>query len=160
MEAGSDGHLTSTPEKVSGMLYNVLIVEDDREMAQSLAAQIGILGHIVAVAYGPRMALQQLNQVIPDVIFMDINMPGVNGLEVLRFLRRDPTTANVPVVIISANDTQDSIKAAIQAGANHYLIKPPTLEDIEDAFRQAIRVPPPNRPEDSNGSSPDGDLSS
>lgn len=135
------------------MLYNVLIVEDDREMAQSLAAQIGILGHIVAVAYGPRMALQQLNQVIPDVIFMDINMPGVNGLEVLRFLRRDPTTATVPVVIISANDTEDSIKAALQAGANYYLVKPPTLEDIEEAFRRAITVPPPS----SNGSGPSPD---
>jgi CheY-like chemotaxis protein len=137
------------------MLYNVLIVEDDREMAQSLAAQIGILGHIVAVAYGPRMALQQLNQVIPDVIFMDINMPGVNGLEVLRFLRRDPTTANVPVVIISANDTPDSIQAAMQAGANHYLVKPPTLEDIEDAFRRAITVPPPSA--NGSGASADGD---
>ncbi|MBP8972463.1 MAG: response regulator [Anaerolineae bacterium] len=124
------------------MLYNVLIVEDDRQMAQSLAAQIGVLGHTVVIAYGPRMAIQQLNQVIPDVIFMDLNMPGLNGLEVLRFLRRDPTTAAVPVVIVSASDDQETISAALKAGANDYIVKPPTIETIEQALARAVRLPP------------------
>jgi len=130
------------------MLYNVLVVEDDRQTAESLAAQITVLGHTVATAYGPRMALQRLNQVIPDIIFMDLNMPGVNGLEVLRFLRRDPVTAKVPVVIISAQDSQDIIQAALEAGANHYLVKPPTLEDIEGALSKVLsQNPPPSLPE-------------
>jgi len=124
------------------MLYNVLIVEDDRQMAQSLAAQIGVLGHTVVIAYGPRMAIQQLNQVIPDVIFMDLNMPGLNGLEVLRFLRRDPTTAAAPVVIVSASDDQETISAALKAGANDYIVKPPTIETIEQALARAVRLPP------------------
>lgn len=126
------------------MLYNALIVEDDRQAAQSLAAQLSVLGHTVAIAYGPRMAIQQLNQVIPDVIFMDLNMPGVNGLEVLRFLRRDPVTAKVPVVIVSANDTEDIKKSAYEAGANSYLVKPPMLEDLEAVLQRVITVPPPN----------------
>ncbi len=124
------------------MLYNVLIVEDDRQMAQSLAAQIGVLGHTVAIAYGPRMALQQLSQVIPDVILMDINMPGLNGLEVLRFLRRDPITANVPVIVVSANDSQEMIHAALRAGANAYIVKPPTIEAIEEALDRVVQLPP------------------
>lgn len=123
------------------MLYNVLIVEDDHQMAQSLAAQVGVLGHTVAIAYGPRMALQQLSQVVPDVIFMDLSMPGLNGLEVLRFLRRDPTTAAVPVVIVSANDSQEIISAALQAGASEYLIKPPTIEAIAQALDRVVRLP-------------------
>jgi len=125
------------------MLYNVLIVEDDRRTAQGLAAQISVLGHTVVIAYGPRMALQQLNQVIPDVIFMDINMPGVNGIEVLRFLRRDPYTERVPVIIVSANDDQETINSAMEAGANHYLVKPPTLEEIEIALSEVLRAFPP-----------------
>ena len=123
------------------MLYNVLIVEDDHQMAQSLAAQVGVLGHTVAIAYGPRMAIQQLNQVVPDVIFMDLAMPGLNGLEVLRFLRRDPTTAAVPVVIVSANDSQEVISAALQAGASDYIIKPPTIEAIAQALERVVRLP-------------------
>jgi CheY-like chemotaxis protein len=125
------------------MLYNALIVEDDRQAAQGLAAQLSVLGHTVAIAYGPRMAIQQLNQVIPDIIFMDINMPGVDGLEVLRFLRRDPVTAKVPVVIVSANDTDDIKKMALDAGANGYLVKPPMIEDIEATLLSVITVPPP-----------------
>ena len=124
------------------MLYNVLIVEDDRQMAQGLAAQVGVLGHTVVIAYGPRMAIQQLNQVIPDVIFMDLNMPGLNGLEVLRFLRRDPTTATVPVVIVSASDDKETISAALEAGANDYIVKPPTIDAIEDALARVVRLPP------------------
>ncbi|MCZ7541322.1 MAG: response regulator [Anaerolineae bacterium] len=124
------------------MLYNVLIVEDDRQMAQSLAAQIGVLGHTVVIAYGPRMAIQQLSQVIPDVIFMDLNMPGLNGLEVLRFLRRDPTTATVPVVIVSASDDQETISGALKAGANDYIVKPPTIEGIEQALARVVKLPP------------------
>lgn len=122
------------------VLYNVLIVEDDRRMAQSLAAQIGVLGHTVAISYGPRMALQQLNEVIPDVIFMDINMPGIDGLEVLRFLRRDPMTMDVPVVIVSAEEQEQSKKAALEAGANYYIVKPPTLEDIEAALDKVVHL--------------------
>ncbi len=131
------------------MLYNVLIVEDDRKMAATLAEQVRVLGHTVSTVYSPRMAMQQLNQVIPDVILMDINMPGVNGLEVLRFLRRDPVTERVPVIIVSANDSQEVIQAAMEAGANYYLVKPPMLEDIERALEHSITIKPPSN----NGSS-------
>jgi CheY-like chemotaxis protein len=130
------------------MLYNILVVDDDRQTADSMASQIRVIGHTVAVAYGPRMAIQQLNQVIPDVIFMDINMPGVNGLEVVRFLRRDPKTMKVPVVIVSANDSPEFKRAALEAGANHYLVKPPMLDDIETALTQVLgKSPPPAAPD-------------
>ena len=125
------------------MLYNVLIIDDDRRTADSLAAQVGVLGHTVAVAYGPRMALRQLSQVIPDVILLDINMPGVNGLEVLRFLRRDPPTASVPVIVITANDSREMRLAARDAGANFYLVKPPMLDEIEGALDRAVSLNPP-----------------
>lgn len=125
------------------MLYNVLIVEDDRNLAESLAAQLGVLGHIVATAYGPRMAMQRLSQVIPDVIFLDINMPGVNGLEVLGFLRRDPATATVPVIIVSAEEATTMRQAAFESGANFYIVKPPTLEQIEEALSTVMSPNPP-----------------
>ena len=132
------------------MLYNVLVVEDDHRTAQSLAAMIGVLGHTVGIAYGPRMALKQLNEVIPDVIFLDWNMPGINGLEVLRFLRRDPYTRDVPVVLVSANDSEEEIQTAMKAGANYYIVKPPTVEEIEAVlgkiFPQKAQTKPSTEP--------------
>jgi PleD family two-component response regulator len=117
------------------MLYNVLVVDDDHGMAEALAAMIRVLGHTVGIAYGPRMAMQQLNEVIPDVIFLDINMPGVDGFEVLRYLRRDPYTHKVPVIIVSANDAPEDKQKAMEAGANFYAIKPPTIDGIEMALK-------------------------
>jgi len=125
------------------MLYNVLIVEDNRRTAESLASQIQALGHTVVIALGPRSALQHLNQVIPDVILMDINMPGVNGLEVLRFLRRDPLTAQVPVVIVTGEESPEIKRQAFAAGANAYLLKPPTLEALEKALDHVMIANPP-----------------
>jgi CheY-like chemotaxis protein len=136
------------------MLYNVLIVEDDRQTAESLAAQLGVLGHTVATALSPRVALQQLNQVIPDVIFMDMNMNGVSGLEVLRFLRRDPMTTTVPVIIVSAEEQASIIKAAREAGANDYIVKPPTLEQLEEALAKVMNSTSP--PTVSNGATKAG----
>jgi twitching motility two-component system response regulator PilH len=117
------------------MLYNVLVVEDDRRMADGLASQLRLLGHTVATAYGPRAAIQHLNEVIPDVIFLDLNMPGVNGVEVLRFLRRDPTTTHVPVIICSADDDTETKMEVMAAGANFFIVKPPMIEDIEHALK-------------------------
>ena len=130
------------------MRYNTMIVEDDRQMAQSFASMLNILGHNAAVCYGSRMAIQHLNQGIPDVIFMDINMPGVDGLEMLRFLRRDPVTADVPVVIVSAEDQTTARKAAYEAGANYYIVKPAMLEDLEQALNDVVKldIPAPKSP--------------
>jgi len=125
------------------MRCNVLIIEDDRRTADSLGAQVSVLGHTVALAYGARMALHQLGQVIPDVILLDINMPGVDGLEVLRFLRREPPTAGVPVLVNTANDSHEMRLAAREPGANAYLVKPPMLEDIERAIDRVGIVNPP-----------------
>jgi twitching motility two-component system response regulator PilH len=122
------------------MFYNVLIVEDDRRTADTLADQIRVLGHTVAITYSPRSAMRSLSEVIPDVIFMDINMPGVDGIEVLRFLRRDPTTAKVPVIICSAEEAESIKRSALTAGANAYLLKPPTLEEIESTLKRVVTV--------------------
>jgi CheY-like chemotaxis protein len=122
------------------MRYNVLIVEDDRQMAQTLASMLDVLGHNVVVCYGPRMAIQQLSGVIPDVIFMDVHMPGVDGLEMVRYLRRDPATAELPVVIVSAEDQESAQTAAKDAGANYYIIKPPMLDDIEKALAEVVKL--------------------
>jgi CheY-like chemotaxis protein len=102
------------------------------------------------------MALQQLNEVIPDVIFMDVNMPGIDGLEVLRFLRRDPMTKDVPVIIVSAEGQEESKRAAIDAGANYYIVKPPTLEEIEKALDLVVHLANDSEePDDQKGRAPD-----
>ncbi len=125
------------------MYYNVLLVEDDRRTAESLASQLRVMGHTVSMALSPRLAMQTLNQVIPDVIFMDINMPGIDGLEVVRFLRRDPVTSMVPVVVVTANDSPEVKEQSYEAGADYFLVKPTSIEDLEAALKHVLRDAPP-----------------
>ncbi len=120
------------------MPYNILVVDDDKNTANSIADSLRLLGHTVAVAFGPRGALYKLNNVIPDVLFLDINMPGVDGLEICRYLRRDPATASVPIVVVSANSEQAHKDEAFGAGANYYIVKPAMLDDLETALGRVM----------------------
>ena len=130
------------------MPYNILVVDDDKDTANSLADLLRLLGHTVAVALGPRGALYKLNNVIPDALLLDVNMPGVDGLEICRYLRRDPATANVPIIIVSANEEKAHQEAALQAGANYYIVKPAMLDDLELALDRVMSpaVPPRTPP--------------
>ncbi len=129
------------------MPYNILVVDDDKTTANSLADLLRLLGHTVDVALGPRGALYKLNRAMPDILCLDVNMPGVDGLEICRYIRRDPRTGNLPIIIISANDEKAHKDAAFMAGANYYIVKPAMIEDLETALAQVMKSPhPPTRP--------------
>ena len=128
------------------MAYRILVVDDNKQTAGFLADMLNLLGHNVSLALGSRGAIYRVKQIKPDVIFLDVNMPGVDGLEVCRYLRRDPVTEKLPVVIVSANDEQAHKDAAIAAGANYYIVKPPTIEDIEKALMQVMSPGAPLNP--------------
>ena len=121
------------------MAYNILVVDDDKNMALNLGDLLRLIGHNPELAYGPRSALFKLKQALPDIVFLDVNMPGVDGLEICRYIRRDPTTSKIPIVVISANEEQAHQDLAIQAGANYYIVKPPMIEDLEKAIATVKR---------------------
>jgi len=112
-----------------------LVIDDSRETADSLVQMLALLGYETRVAYGPLRAIESFTRRQPDVILLDIHMQGVSGVEICRYLRRDPRTAHVPVVAISG-DTQESLVASARAaGANAFLPKPIDLEALESALQ-------------------------
>jgi CheY-like chemotaxis protein len=120
-------------------LYNVLVIDDSKQTAADMAEALRMLGHTVSIAYTPRSALHILSEVIPDVVFLDISMPGVDGLEVCRYLRRDPITHDIPIIIVSANSDQAYKDAAKAAGANGYLVKPALMDDMDRAILDVLK---------------------
>jgi CheY-like chemotaxis protein len=128
------------------MLYNILVIDDDKNTAMYLADLLRLMGHNVTVAFGPRGALYKLSEVVPDVVFLDVNMPGVDGLEICRYLRRDPATADVPVVVVSANEEKAHQEEALLAGANHYIVKPAMFDDLQKALDQVMTPATPPEP--------------
>src|SRR2546423_879217 len=104
------------------MTYQCMVIDDDKRTADYLADQLHLLNHKSIVAYGPRAALTQLAFERPEIVFLDVNMPGIDGFEICRFLRRDPRTRNTPIVIISANEEQGYKDMARLSGANYYIV--------------------------------------
>ena len=75
----------------------------------------------------------------PDVIVMDINLPGINGFEALQILRTDPSTTHIPVVALSSNAFPGDIEKGRQAGFYRYLTKPYKIDEFMDTLDSALR---------------------
>lgn len=116
-------------------MKQALIVDDNRQMTDSMAQMLNFLGFKSKPAYGSRGALVALKEFVPDVVFLDLNMPGVTGFDVLMFMKREPRLENIPVIVVSSDDQPESIERAKQAGASGYIIKPADLDLIEEALK-------------------------
>ncbi|MCC6904805.1 MAG: response regulator [Anaerolineae bacterium] len=109
----------------------VMIVDDDVNMAQAIADMVSLLDRETYVAHGPRQAILHLREAMPDLILLDLNMGGVDGLEVCRYIKRDPAYGDTPVVFVTAEDDPGLMEKARAAGAQDYLVKPVDFDRLE-----------------------------
>jgi CheY-like chemotaxis protein len=116
------------------------IIEDSRATADCLADWLRLWGYEARVLLGPRAAIEALARRVPDVIFLDLHMAGMDGIEVCRYIRRDPRLAAAPVIAISS-DTQPALVERVRlAGANGFLSKPIETETLEEVLRAVERL--------------------
>ena len=113
-----------------------LVIDDNRQAADSLSQLLTLLGVSAEIAYGPRAAMLTLNESIPGVIFLDIHMPGVDGFEILSYLRRDPRLDRTPVIVITSDDQLETRKKALKMGAIDVIIKPARFGILETLLSQ------------------------
>jgi CheY-like chemotaxis protein len=119
-----------------------LVVDDARLAAATIAKTLNLLGYDTEVAYGPRPAIESLTLRLPDVILLDINMPGIDGVEVCRYLRRDPRTAKIPIIAISSEAQEETVARVRKAGANAFLPKPIDIDTLEKTLKGILPRPP------------------
>jgi len=114
------------------------VVDDNRATAESIAKMLTLMGVEATVCLGPREAIQKLSSGVPDFMTLDVNMPGVSGLEVVKYIRRDPRIADLPVIIISSEAQTAEMAKALLAGANVFLPKPVDYDRLEVAVKDVI----------------------
>jgi len=115
-----------------------LIIDDNRQTADALSQMLAVLGFKARVAYGSSPAMEILGKgFLPNFICLDINMPGVNGTEVLGFLRREPRLKNVPVLVITSDDQPETRQKVMKLGATDLIIKPATIDTLEESLKRA-----------------------
>lgn len=112
-------------------MTSALVVDDNRQMADALVQMLAVLGIKAKAAYGSGPGMVVLGAETPDIVFLDINMPGVTGHEVLMFLRREPRLLNTPVVIVTSDYQPETRDRALSLGASRVIYKPAEFDAIE-----------------------------
>ncbi len=123
------------------MSARVLIVEDDRFLRKAAEAMLRKHGYVVRVASDGEEGLNAARAEPPDVVLLDLIMPKLHGFQVLEGLKADPTTAGVPVIVLSNLGQDADIERAMSAGAAAYFIKSNTslaslLTKVEDVLHR------------------------
>ena len=110
----------------------VLVVDDDQDNLLLIGYQVSLLAacSVISASNG-NTALTMAQQFQPSLILLDVMLPDVDGLEVMRRLKQDPQTHHIPIVAVSAIAQTREIERAIKAGFDDYLIKPYELESLE-----------------------------
>ena len=104
-------------------MATVLIVDDNADMCRVLARLVRASGHAADVALGGQEAMDYLESHLPDAVILDVMMPRIDGLDVLRAVRANARTAGVPVIMFTAAGEGELREHAMRQGANAYLVK-------------------------------------
>jgi two-component system cell cycle response regulator DivK len=116
----------------------ILYVEDHPAQRDIMAQMLELSGYEVAVASDGIDGLEQVRSWGPDLVLMDLRMPRMDGFEAIKELRKDPTTANLPIIAISAWASAKHKERAMEAGANEHFTKPVDLSKLLDTINSLL----------------------
>lgn len=102
----------------------VLVVDDDADIVRLLQIVLKKSGFSVSTAKNGQEALERLQAEVPDLVVLDVTMPGVTGFEVLEKIKTGESTRHLPVIMLTAKNNRDEIIRAVQSGAKNYVVKP------------------------------------
>jgi DNA-binding response OmpR family regulator len=116
--------------RVTGMKRHILVVDDEIGALTLIGIMLERGGFGVSKARDAKAALEMLDDITPDLIILDVMMPGMNGIDLCRLMREREATRRTPVLILSARGDSESVIQGIEAGANDYLPKPILHHDL------------------------------
>ena len=116
----------------------ILVVDDDRDSAHIVEAILRSAGFEVMVATSGQDGVERAVAIRPRLVVMDIAMPGMDGLEALRYLRAAPKTSTLGIPLLSAKTADEDVVAGYAAGADYYLAKPFTAKQLLYGVRRVL----------------------
>lgn len=103
---------------------HILIIEDDSSVCELLFTCLSKAGYRVSIAQSGEAGLSQIDEDPPEAVVLDLNLPGMNGLDVCRAMRRDPWMSRIPVLMLTGQAEEDDVVAGLEVGADDYMTKP------------------------------------
>ncbi len=119
-------------------MANILIVDDSQTYAQSHAKVLEKQGHSISFAENGEDAIEKASSEKPDLILMDLIMPGMNGFQATRKISKNDDTAHIPIIITSSKDQETDIIYGQRQGAVEYLVKPVDDDALIAAVSKAL----------------------
>ena len=118
----------------------ILVVDDSPDNLEIVSARLASVGYDVEKATDGETALEQVRQAPPDLILLDVMLPGIDGYEVARIVKQDDDLPFIPIILVTARDsTQDKV-TGLDAGADDYLPKPINYPELEARVRSMLRI--------------------
>jgi two-component system phosphate regulon response regulator PhoB len=124
----------------------ILVVDDERDVLSVLDFNLRAAGFDVRLAASGAEAVQQLEAALPDLVLLDVMLPDTTGTELCRWLRSEPRTRGVPVVILTARRAEVDRVVAFELGADDYVTKPFSVRELILRIRAILRRSGPSRP--------------
>ena len=124
-------------------MAKILVVEDEKQIADMISFKLSNAGHKVVRAPDGEQAMVLATRELPDLILLDVMMPGLGGVEVLRRLKNDPALRAVPVIMVSAKGHERDVLSGLRGGAVDYIVKPFSLKELSARVELALRKEPP-----------------
>ena len=118
----------------------ILIVDDDVTITELMKALMTMEGHQPTTVNDSTKAIEVANTIQPDLITLDLMMPGLTGFELCKLIHDDPKFTNIPIMIVSARDDNESKAKAKEAGAKDYLTKPFGVDDLIQKVKELTGV--------------------
>jgi two-component system phosphate regulon response regulator PhoB len=118
---------------------SILVVEDEDDIRELLRYNLAREGYRVTAAASGEEALRAARDSLPDMVLLDLMLPGVDGLEVCRSLKQDPQTRKLPIVMLTAKGEEADIVAGLELGADDYVTKPFSLKVLLARLRAVLR---------------------
>jgi two-component system phosphate regulon response regulator PhoB len=112
------------------MQETILIVDDSQDIALISARMLSQRGYAVITAESGQEALAIIERQRPSCVLLDVMMPGMSGIEVLKSLKADAATSSIPVIMVTAKTTDDDVLSGYQEGADYYITKPFTADEL------------------------------
>lgn len=134
--------------KVTQDVKRVIIVEDELTLAQNLANKMQSEGFVVSMVHNGEEGLDLIRSEKPDLVVLDIMLPGLDGLSICRMLRNDTSTADIPIIMLTARGTEVDKIVGLESGADDYIVKPFGLGEflarVRALFRRMRKAGPAN----------------
>ncbi len=127
---------------------HILIVDDSRDIVEVVALNLKRAGYTVTVAFDGRDALKQIDAKRPDLILLDVMLPGLSGTEVATRVRANPVTANVPITMLTARAEEADQLVGLTVGADDYITKPFSMKVLIARIDAVLRRTSASRAED------------